>query len=684
MLFPAWLHRLRLGWLAGRELGLPQLAWYGLYRLGLACSYFRRALPDLPPSGPAEAASRFQPLFALPTPAALDACLDVQARRALLTEADEIVGGQVRLFGGPPAPLALAVPGPLRPWMEAERGPDPHADIKFTWEPARFGWVYPLGRAYILSGDERYPQAFWQQVEVFLDANPPYRGPHWSSAQEAALRLIAFTFGLQVFAASSHTTPERAAGLARAIAYHAARIPPTLAYARAQNNNHLLSEAAGLYTAGLALPDHPQAGRWRKIGWRVFNQGLQAQISLQGAYAQHSANYHRLMLQLAVWMDALARQAGQTWPAHSRARLAAAAGWLLALLDPQSGGVPNLGPNDGAYIFPLAGLPFADYRPALQAAGRAFLGAAPFAPGAWDEAGLWFGLGPTRFEAGSSPHTPARPSKAVSRLLLDPQILRSGDGHSWAYLRAARFTGRPGHADQLHLDLWWRGLNVAQDAGTYRYTAPPPWDNALRTAEAHNTVTVNGEDQMLAAGRFLYLRRARAAVFRRDPDRPGENAGESLVAAQDGYRHLHIRHVREVCALERNWKIVDGLYRYRPLLSLGGGAELQAPFTASLHWRLPDWPFEVLTSADEQAFTLHLDSPLGLLQLALASDAPASLQIVRAGEQVFGPGPVSPTWGWSSPTYGVKIPALSVRLTQTGPAALRFQTDWIFPTAPEG
>ena len=55
------------------------------------------------------------------------------------------------------------------------------------------------------------------------------------------------------------------------------------------------------------------------------------------------------------------------------------------------------------------------------------------------------------------------------------------------------------------MDLWWRGLNIAQDAGTYLYNADPPWDNSLTTALVHNTVTVNGRDQFTRAGRFLYL-----------------------------------------------------------------------------------------------------------------------------------------------------------------------------------
>jgi hypothetical protein len=184
--------------------------------------------------------------------------------------------------------------------------------------------------------------------------------------------VLAFVFILQLFTGSPHTTPERSARLSQAIAEHAARIPPTLVYARAQNNNHLLSEAAGLYTAGLALPQHPAAIHWRSLGWRWFNRGLRSQIAPDGAYMQHSANYQRLVLQLALWMNCLASNAGMQWPPASQERLVAATRWLAGLCDATSGCLPNLGPNDGAYIQPLAAAPFSDYRPVLQAAWSGF------------------------------------------------------------------------------------------------------------------------------------------------------------------------------------------------------------------------------------------------------------------------------------------------------------------------
>ncbi len=247
----------------------------------------------------------------------------------------------------------------------------------------------PWGGLTILSKDERYPQAFWAFFEIFQQHNPPYLGPNWLSAQEVALRIMALAFCGQVFAASPHSTPQRLQALAQAIAEHAQRIPPTLIYARSQNNNHLLSEAAGLYTAGLVLPRHPASPRWRALGWRWFNRGIWAQIDEDGVYMQHSANYHRLMLQLGLWMNALVRKHGQSLPELTLERLGAAARWLLALLDPASGHTPNLGANDGAYILPFSVLPFQDYRPIAQAAAAAFLQQMPLSGGVWDEMRLW-------------------------------------------------------------------------------------------------------------------------------------------------------------------------------------------------------------------------------------------------------------------------------------------------------
>ncbi|MDP2995171.1 MAG: heparinase II/III family protein, partial [Anaerolineales bacterium] len=486
------MNRLVIAYKALRQLGLQPVALNALYRFGLVTGHYRRVTRR----ESSVASGELKAVLPLPGRDELLTVLSKGDLAALLVEADEIISGKVRLFGGEPVDLRLTVDDPLAHWTAYETGrvriPNNELqipDIKFLWEPARFGWAFTLGRAYHLSGGEKYAEAFWRYFETFTDANPPCLGPHWMSGQEVALRLMAFVWAAQVFNAASTSTPERKARLAASVAAHAARIPPTLVYARAQQNNHLLTKAAALLTAGLALPDHPNAPRWRGLGWRWLNNGLQSQIDSYGEYAQHSTNYHRLMLQVVLWTNVLVKNFDLCWPRKTLEAFRRSVHWLLSLMDSESGRTPNLGANDGAYIFPLTVLPFSDYRPVLHAAARAFLDY-DLPRGPWDEMALWFGA------QAAGPR-----SIALPRYLGDQ--LYSKD--SWAYLRTAQFTTRPSHADQLHLDLWWRGLNVAQDAGTYLYNAPAPWDNSLTTTLVHNTMTVNGRDQMTRAGRFLYL-----------------------------------------------------------------------------------------------------------------------------------------------------------------------------------
>ena len=136
--------------------------------------------------------------------------------KELIKEADEISTGKVRLFGADPVPLKLIFDQPLQHWTAYENDPSLYLplfgeipDVKFLWEPARFSWAFTLGRAYHLTREERYAEAFWKFSDTFMDGNPPNMGSNWVSAQEVALRIMAFCWSLQILADSRHSTPER-------------------------------------------------------------------------------------------------------------------------------------------------------------------------------------------------------------------------------------------------------------------------------------------------------------------------------------------------------------------------------------------------------------------------------------------------------------------------------------------
>ena len=680
------LSRFKLGFKALRQLGPGQLGQYVLYQLGLRTGHHHQvlsaSLTRLDDISRGTSFSIHPCLPVLPDRTALLKLLGDQINQ-LYAEADEIVYGQVRLFGGPSVPLELALPTKLEYWTKYETANNltESRDSKYIWEPGRFGWTYKLAMAYVLSQDERYADAFWLYTGRFLTSNLPYDGPHWSSAQEVAIRLIALVFASQIFTQSKGATPERLASLAQSVAVHAERIPPTLSYARSQNNNHLISEALGLYTASAALPDHPLAPEWHSLGWRWLIHALRTQISADGTYIQHSTNYHRLMLQAALWAFVIHDHSfnQEAIPSDIITLLEASTRWLWKLVDPDTGQVPNLGHNDGSYILPLSVCPSYDYRPVIHAAAKTFLHTQLTPPGAWDDMSHWLCRSgeKSQSEVGLNYwHQSLTPAGLNTQ---PPYLLINHQNGSWGTLRVAHFHSRPAHADQLHLDLWWRGHNLALDPGTYLYTSPPPWENSLTSACVHNTVVVDGRDLMQRAGKFLYLDWAQGRVL--DQQLSDADNCQSLTAEHNGYRKIRVWHRRKVtvCA-DGHWEIID---------QMEGPSD--HPHTIRLHWLLPDWEYEVLDPTrddDVNLYVIRILSPSGWLTLKIgmtslqqntSTQAP-TFQLARAGTLLFGAGQVSPITGWTSPTYGDKIPALAsiLEVTQTLPVTLI--SKWILPS----
>ncbi len=583
---------------------------------------------------------------------------------ALLAEADGIIDGRYRLFGRDPdslgfpprwdtfVPPAAGARLALDRHWSAYREPFP-ADIKLLWELSRFGWAFPLARAYRLTGSERYYEAFWLLFEAWTEANQPNAGPHWISAQEVALRLMALLFAFHAFAPALLKSPTRTARLAQALAVHAARIPPTLTYARAQGNNHLLTEAVALYSLGLLFPELRGARRWRASGRRWLVAALEAQVFPDGGYVQHSANYHRLALQAGLWALGLARANDDPLPQGAVDALRRADECLRALVDPESGATPNFGPNDGAHILRISTCAHQDFRPVVQAAACLLRGEPALGNGPWDEACLWLGAPIAKRRPAVRPPGPPRRRDFPHAGLY---LLRGR--RAWAVLRCARFHSRPGHADQLHLDLWWRGHNVARDAGTYLYSAPPPWDNTLAAAAVHNTMLIDGREPMRRAGRFLWLDWDQGRFLGR------WHAGrhlEALAASHDGYRLLGVIHRRTVVrAGDDLWLVVDDL--------LGEGQH-----RARLGWLLPDWPWTL------EAGGLRLGGPPGTLSLRVEGQD-LRLGVFEAGRLVAGEAQASAsaTLGWYCPTYAAKRPAPFLTAELQAELPQRFVTWWLF------
>jgi hypothetical protein len=287
----------------------------------------------------------------------------------------------------------------------------------------------------------------------------------------------------------------------------------------------------------------------------------------------------------------------------------------------------------------------------------------PLPPGLWDEIAIWMGSDP-------APLTNHKSKVELSSSDISASgYHRLGTETSWALVRAGRYSRRPFQADQLHLDLWWRGINIARDPGTYLYNGDPPWNNGLAGSAVHNTVTVDGQDQMRRAGRFLWLDWAQATgkSFSSSPGPEGPKILDTFIGEHDGYRRFGVTHRRKVQFIaEKAWVVVDDL--------LGTGEH-----ELTLHWLLPDLNFQMDSAAPVSA---RLTVGEQFLRWHMVSSSPGTAAVVRGGQNVSqenGRGIKNELkneekLGWESPTYGEISPAISLVYRVRAPLPVRIAT----------
>jgi hypothetical protein len=359
-------------------------------------------------------------------------------------------------------------------------------DIKNIWELSRWGWAFPLARAWRATGEEMFAERFWELAEDWLEKNPPNSGANWKCGQETSFRLFAATYARVLLDGARATTSERLAKWRRLVVASGERIAANLDYALSQANNHGISECVGLLTAGALVGGEIGRG-WVGRGAAALERQVAELVYADGGFSQHSAVYHRVLVHDLLWAVVAWQVRGEAAPAWLMEGGARAGRFLGALVDAETGRAHLYGANDGADILPASGRRWADFRPVARVAAAVFLGrnwdSEDFATRHFPDAGVLLMQG----ACGSC----AR----VSLLLRCPERFRH---------RATR--------DMLHFAALWRGRPAVLNAGSFSYNARGRFADGFASAFVQNTATVEGADQMERVGRFLFLPWPRGAV----------------------------------------------------------------------------------------------------------------------------------------------------------------------------
>lgn len=389
-----------------------------------------------------------------------------------------------------------------RKWFSIADFEGETGDIKGIWEISRFSHVFFLLRAYMLTKEKKYYDGFINQVKSWIDGNPYSYGANYKCGQECALRIMNVLAAYGVFNQYGVIKDEDRKLLIDFVDLNYRRIMSNFFYAhKCVKIDHLISELCGMIICAWCSEDEKKVKKY----FGMLNKQILEQFNEMGMYVSYSLNYQRYVMQLAAYVIKIQNKLGMSFDKRAKERLERAAKFLNRIMG-DSGKVPNYGANDGTLIFPVTVCDFSDFRPVVNTILGLIRDETYYEPGNYSEEYLWF------------TNKPSEPLKAVGNSAKMQNIDGSGfwlleNTRIKIILNAHKYERRPGHMDQLHLDLWLDGKNVFCDTGTYSYALE--LGEHLRGNEGHNVVCVKNAEQMKRIGHFLNFAQPAVKILRR-------------------------------------------------------------------------------------------------------------------------------------------------------------------------
>jgi len=168
--------------------------------------------------------------------------------------------------------------------------------------------------------------------------------------------------------------------------------------------------------------------------------------------------------------------------------------FLRTCMVEENGWLPNYGANDGALFFKLSHAHYRDFRPQIQALANVLGTDAGI--GILFEDAAWYGVDKKMTwtcKPADGIHTF---SKGGYYIIREPDTL--------TFIKCGSYKDRPSQADNLHIDVWYKGENILLDAGSYKYNTDAANMRYFSGTASHNTVMIDDKDQMLKGGHFIW------------------------------------------------------------------------------------------------------------------------------------------------------------------------------------
>lgn len=533
------------------------------------------------------------------------------------------------------------------------RDPSVVGEVRYIWELNRHLELVTLAQAWHLTGEQRYATACRLLLQSWFEQCPYPRGPNWISSLELGIRLVNWSFAWHLLGGEASCLFHGADGRAfraewlASVYQHCHFISghPSL---HSSANNHLIGEQVGLFVAATTWPFWAACGRWQVSAQHVLERETLLQNAPDGVNREQAVWYQHEVTDMLLVAGLVGRANGRDFSADYWSRIESMLEFVASIMD-VGGNVPALGDADDAVVVGLRPNKQTSVYKSLLATGAVLFnrGDFKFKAGQFDAKSRWLlgDVAARAFDAIETEGTQVPPRRLFphggyyvlgSDFESADEVRIVADAGPLGYLAIAAH----GHADALSFTLSVAGHEILIDPGTYVYQGAPRWRDYFRGTSAHNTIRVDGHDQSVSGGTFLWVEHAETiceAVSLTGPT-------QRLAARHLGYRRFRSsvthRRVLEYSQDVRTLLVDDHV--------LGVGSH-----EIELHWHVSDrcavrlYDTHALIQCDETVVSLSWPEC-------------SVVELVRGREE--------PPLGWQSPRFDKKHPCTTivVRVRSTG------------------
>jgi hypothetical protein len=383
-------------------------------------------------------------------------------------------------------------------WSEIADLSTEAGDIKYVWEKSRFSYLLTILR-YDYHFDQDLSGFVFAEIDSWIQANPINQGPNWRCSQEISLRILNWCYALYYYQNAPALTEERWQRIQQVIYASLHHVYHHINFSRiAVRNNHAITETLFLSLSNILFPFVPETKKWSIDGVKWLEQEIDYQIYGDGTFLQFSMNYHRVVVQLLSLGISVFEKNKRQFSEIVYQKAYQSVNFLYQCMQNENGWLPNYGSNDGALFFPLTDADYRDYRPQLNTLHQILTGKVLFMNDEIMEDFHW-----VKGDVLNAKYQPISKKQGVQSFDIGGYYLcRIGD--LFTFIRCGNHKDRPAQADNLHIDIWYKGENVLRDSGTYQYNTSPEKLNYFMGTTSHNTVMVGEYSQMQKGGRFIW------------------------------------------------------------------------------------------------------------------------------------------------------------------------------------